>query len=70
MSHLIGKPAPSFTAQAVLPDHVIDETLSMVDAPGYHEKHGEVCPANWREGEEAMAPNPEWAAAHLRKHAA
>lgn len=32
----------------------IDEALRVVDALHHHEKHGEVCPANWEEGEEAM----------------
>jgi len=48
----------------------IDETIRMVDALRYHEQHGEVCPANWRQGEEAMDPTPEGVAAYLRKHAA
>ncbi len=32
----------------------VDETLRMVDALQYHEKHGEVCPANWHKGQKAM----------------
>lgn len=32
----------------------VDETLRMVDALQFTEKHGEVCPANWREGKKAM----------------
>lgn len=32
----------------------IDEALRMVEALQYTEKHGEVCPANWHEGEKAM----------------
>lgn len=32
----------------------VDEALRMVDALQYTEKHGEVCPANWREGDKAM----------------
>lgn len=34
----------------------VDEALRMVDALIYHEKHGEVCPANWKKGEKAMHP--------------
>lgn len=34
----------------------VDEALRMVDALQYTEKHGEVCPANWNEGDEAMKP--------------
>ena len=48
----------------------IDETVRMVDALRYHEEYGEVCPANWHEGEEAMTPTPEGVAAYLKKHAA
>ncbi len=47
----------------------VDEALRMLDALQYHEKHGEVCPANWREGEEAMTPSAEGVAAYLSKHA-
>ncbi|MBT9544419.1 MAG: peroxiredoxin [Candidatus Sericytochromatia bacterium] len=32
----------------------IDEAIRMVDALQYTEKHGEVCPANWNQGEKAM----------------
>lgn len=37
----------------------VDETLRMVDALQYFEKNGEVCPANWKQGEKAMKPNGE-----------
>lgn len=47
----------------------IDEAIRMVDALRYHEKYGEVCPANWREGEEAMKPTAEGVASYLSKHA-
>lgn len=32
----------------------VDEVLRMVDALQFTEKHGEVCPANWRQGDKAM----------------
>ncbi len=32
----------------------VDEVLRMVDALQFTEKHGEVCPANWKEGQKAM----------------
>lgn len=35
----------------------VDETIRMVDALIHHEKHGEVCPANWSVGEQAMKPD-------------
>ena len=30
---------------------------------------GEVCPANWKEGEEAMKPTADGVASYLTKHA-
>ncbi len=46
----------------------IDEALRMVDALEFHEKYGDVCPANWQEGEEAMTPTAEGVADYLSKH--
>ena len=37
----------------------VEEMLRMVDALDFHEKHGEVCPANWKEGEKAMSATRE-----------
>ena len=37
----------------------IDEALRLLDALIFHEKHGEVCPANWRKGEKSMEPNQD-----------
>ena len=37
----------------------IDETIRTVDALIFHEQHGEVCPANWEEGKEAMTATRE-----------
>ncbi|HJQ93245.1 MAG TPA: peroxiredoxin [Candidatus Thermoplasmatota archaeon] len=36
----------------------IDEALRIVDALQHHEKHGEVCPADWKPGEMAMVDDP------------
>lgn len=47
----------------------INEALRMVEALRHHETHGEVCPANWKDGEEAMKPTSEGVAAYLSKHA-
>ena len=47
----------------------VDEALRILDAIQFHEKHGEVCPANWREGKEAMKPTAEGVASYLAKHA-
>jgi peroxiredoxin (alkyl hydroperoxide reductase subunit C) len=46
----------------------IDEALRMVDALQYFEKNGEVCPANWKEGEEAMKADAKGVADYLAKH--
>jgi peroxiredoxin (alkyl hydroperoxide reductase subunit C) len=37
----------------------VDEALRMVDALRFYEENGEVCPANWREGETAMVATHE-----------
>jgi alkyl hydroperoxide reductase subunit AhpC len=37
----------------------VDEAIRMVDALTHFEKNGEVCPANWKPGEETMKPDPE-----------
>lgn len=46
----------------------VDEAIRMLDALQHHEKHGEVCPANWRPGEDAMKPSAEGVAGYLAKH--
>lgn len=45
-----------------------DEALRMVDALQFHEEHGDVCPANWVEGKEAMKPTAAGVAEYLSKH--
>ena len=37
----------------------IDEVLRLLDAVDYTEQHGEVCPANWKKGAQAMKPTAE-----------
>jgi peroxiredoxin (alkyl hydroperoxide reductase subunit C) len=46
----------------------IDEMLRMVDALSFHQKHGEVCPAQWEEGKAGMKDSPEGVAAYLSEH--
>lgn len=46
----------------------IDEALRMVDALNYFEANGEVCPANWSEGEDAMKADAEGVASYLAAH--
>ena len=47
----------------------VDEALRLVEALQFTEAHGEVCPANWREGEEAMKPTAAGVAEYLAAHA-
>jgi peroxiredoxin (alkyl hydroperoxide reductase subunit C) len=43
----------------------IDEALRMVDALRHFEEKGEVCPANWEEGKEAMQATHESVSSYL-----
>ena len=45
----------------------VDEILRVIDAIQFHEKHGEVCPANWRKGEEGMRPDPKGLEEYAKK---
>ncbi|MCP4004576.1 MAG: peroxiredoxin [bacterium] len=47
----------------------VDEALRILDALQFNEEHGEVCPANWRKGEDAMTPTAAGVASYLAKHA-
>lgn len=47
----------------------MDEALRVVDALQFHEQHGDVCPANWHAGDEAMKPTAKGVAEYLAKHA-
>jgi peroxiredoxin (alkyl hydroperoxide reductase subunit C) len=46
----------------------VDEALRMVDALQYHEEHGEVCPADWHLGDDAMEATAEGVASYLASH--
>jgi len=46
----------------------IDEIIRLFDAIEFVEKHGEVCPANWREGDAGMQATAEGVADYLSKH--
>ena len=46
----------------------IDEALRMVDALQFHEKNGEVCPANWSEGSDGMKADPEGSKEYFEKN--
>jgi peroxiredoxin 2/4 len=43
----------------------VDEMLRMVDALSFHQKHGEVCPAGWEEGDAGMKASPDGVASYL-----
>ncbi len=47
----------------------IDEALRILDALQFTEEFGEVCPANWKKGDEAMTPTPEGVADYLARNA-
>ncbi len=46
----------------------VAEYLRLIDAYSHVQKHGEVCPANWEEGKDAMSPNAKGTAEYLSKH--
>jgi peroxiredoxin 2/4 len=46
----------------------IDEMIRLVDALHHVEKHGEVCPANWSEGKEAMKATKQGVSEYLAKN--
>ncbi|MBV5307283.1 MAG: peroxiredoxin [Desulfobulbaceae bacterium] len=47
----------------------VDEALRVLDALQFTERHGDVCPANWKKGDDAMTPTAEGVANYLSKHA-
>jgi len=46
----------------------VDEAIRMVDALKHFEEFGEVCPANWKPGDDAMNATAEGVAGYLSKH--
>lgn len=46
----------------------VDEALRMVDALQHFEEYGEVCPANWVEGKDAMEASQEGVSNYLSNH--
>jgi peroxiredoxin (alkyl hydroperoxide reductase subunit C) len=47
----------------------VDEMLRMVDALAFHQEHGEVCPAGWKDGDKGMVASPEGVASYLSEEA-
>ncbi len=46
----------------------VNEALRVLHALQFTEEYGDVCPANWQKGEEAMKPTAEGVAEYLTKH--
>ena len=46
----------------------VSEFLRLIDAYTHVQKHGEVCPANWEEGKDAMKADRNSTAEYLAKH--
>lgn len=46
----------------------VDEQIRTLDAIIHNDKYGEVCPANWSEGKDAMKESVESTAAYLASH--
>ena len=47
----------------------IDEMLRTIDALTFNQKHGEVCPAGWKDGDTGMAETHDGVAEYLDKNA-
>jgi alkyl hydroperoxide reductase subunit AhpC len=45
----------------------VDETLRLVQAFQYTDKHGEVCPAGWKPGADTMKPDPKGSKSYFQK---
>ncbi len=48
----------------------VSEAMRMLDAIQFTEEHGDVCPANWNKGDDAMEPSAEGVAKYLTDHVA
>ncbi|GIY56504.1 thioredoxin-dependent peroxide reductase, mitochondrial [Caerostris extrusa] len=46
----------------------VEEVLRVVKALQFHEKHGEVCPANWKPDSPTIKPDPEKAMEYFAKN--
>jgi len=46
----------------------VAETLRILDALQFTEKHGDVCPANWSQGEKGMTPTADGVAKYLSEN--
>ncbi len=46
----------------------VDEAIRVLDAIQFNEEHGEVCPANWTKGKDAMSASHDGVADYLANH--
>jgi len=46
----------------------VDEALRVLEAFRFVRQHGEVCPADWKPGSDAMTPDPEGSKTWFSKH--
>ncbi len=46
----------------------IPDLLRVVDALRFFEENGEVCPANWKQGDPGMKASPDGVAEYLAEH--
>jgi len=46
----------------------VDEAIRILDALQFHEAHGEVCPANWKPGDDGMKESHEGVSDYLSSH--
>ncbi|NRB39590.1 MAG: peroxiredoxin [Pseudomonadales bacterium] len=46
-----------------------DEYIRLFEALQFHEEHGEVCPAGWKQGDKGMTASPDGVAAYLSENA-
>lgn len=46
----------------------VDEVLRVLDAIQFNEKHGEVCPANWKKGDDGMKADQKGLKSYASKH--
>ena len=49
----------SFTVNDAPVGRSVEETLRIISAFQYADKHGEVCPANWKPGQKTIKPDQD-----------
>lgn len=46
----------------------VEEVIRVLEAFQFVAKHGEVCPANWKKGQDTMKPDPQGSQTYFNKH--